>query len=616
MAKKTIYMVQPSSCHTDVMPLPYAIAVLHAYALSNEDIVQEFNFADYIFEKKPLDEVVAAMQEPYAVFFSCYIWNYEYNKALAAAIRQRFPLAFLVFGGHNVPMDYIRAFVDLPFADYIMIGEGELLFEDLLLFFAGKKPADRLYNIAFRSESGALECSMDLNYITDRFVSPYQLGLFDDLVEKNREKYRFSATLETNRGCPFSCAYCDWGLNKARVRFAPEEQILGDIAWIVSHAIYDCYGADSNFGMFPRDARFVEAFCNHKKTSGYPKTFFVSFNKNSDMNVLTISEALHHADMLQGATLSFQSLNPDTLEAIGRKNLDLGYFSDMMKEYHKRHVPTYSELILGLPLETQESFMNGIGTLIACGQHVAVDVYECCVLPNSDLGQPKSLKKYGILTQRLPFRRFDVRQNEEVQEYSNIIVGTSTMSKQDWRDCNIFFNVVSAFHFGKLFHCIALYLHMEHDLSYDCIYNSVIHHLKSNQGSVWQELFQRMETQLDAIANGNGSWLFGWEEQHLSATSFRDAIMKVVIKHYTDYLKQLEELVVLYSDSPDFAKQLVRFQAFCIKTRIDRNLAREEVFQYNFSDYFSALFVGEDATLLQGWYHLTGDDILRSIVAE
>ena len=616
MAKKKIYMVQPSSCHTDVMPLPYAIAVLHAYVMNNEHIAQEYDFAEYIFEKKPITYVLDMMQEPYAVFFSCYIWNYEYNKALAVAIKEKFPCAKLVFGGHNVPMDYTRAFTELPFADYIMIGEGELLFEDLLLFFAGKKPADQLYNIAFRSESGAIECNMDLSYITDRFVSPYQLGLFDNLVEKNREKYRFSATLETNRGCPFSCAYCDWGLNKARVRFAPEEQILGDIAWIASHAIYDCYGADSNFGMFPRDARFVEAFCNHKKTSGYPKTFFVSFSKNSDMNVLAISEALHHAGMLQGATLSFQSLNPDTLEAIGRKNLDLGYFSDMMKEYHKRRVPTYSELILGLPLETKESFMNGIGTLIACGQHVAVDVYECCVLPNSDLGQPESLKKYGILTQRLPFRRFDVRENEEVQEYSNIIVGTSTMSKQDWRDCNVFFNFVSAFHFGKLFHCIALYLHKEHGLSYDRIYNSLIHCMKSKQGSVWQELFCRVEIQLDAIANGNGSWLFDWKEQNISAMSFREAIIKVVIKNYAEYIRLLEELLVFYSGSADFAKQLVRFQAFCIKTRIDQNLVREEVFQYNFIEYFSTLFMGEEATLLQGQYPVTGDCMLRSIIAE
>lgn len=125
-----------------------------------------------------------------------------------------------------------------------------------------------------------------------------------------------------------------------------------------------------------------------------------------------------------------------------------------------------------------------------------------------------------------------------------------------------------------------------------------------------------METQLDAIANGDGSWLFNWKEQRIFATSFRNAITKVALKNYDDYLNQLEDIVALHSDSTGFAKQLVRFQSFCIKTRIDRNLEREEVFQYNFNEYFSALFAGEEATLLQGRYPLAGDGMLRSIITE
>ena len=616
MSKKTIYMVQPSSYHTEVMPLPYAIAVLHAYVLSNEIIMQEFDFSEYIFEKKPINEIVDNMINPYAVFFSCYIWNYEYNKVLAIAIKKKFPDVILVFGGHNVPMNYNLAFEELPFADFIMIGEGELLFEDLLLLFAGRKKHEDLRNIAYRSDSGIIVCKMQLDYVSDSFVSPYQMGLFDDIIEKNKDKYKFSATLETNRGCPFSCAYCDWGLNKVKVRFAPEEQILNDIDWISNNSIYDCYGADSNFGMFKRDINFAEALCACKNKNGYPKTFFVSFSKNSDMNVLKISDALNRAGMLQGATLSFQSLNPDTLEAIGRKNLDLKYFSDMMKEYHKRRIPTYSELILGLPLETKESFMEGIGTLIACGQHASIDVYECCSLPNSDLGQIGNLEKYKIITQRLPFRRFDIHDAEEIQEYSNIIVGTSTMSKQDWRDCNVFFNIVSVFHFKKLFHCVAMYLHTEYALSYEEIYNFVICSFKREKGTVWEELFNRIENQLDAISNGQGSWLFDWEEYGVFSSSFKNAITKVLLENYDDYLVRIENMIKVYCDSTDISKQLVEFQSFCIKTKLDRNLNRSKVFRYNFLDYFSAIILGEAPTLLKGEFYLTGSDILQSVICE
>ena len=40
--------------------------------------------------------------------------------------------------------------------------------------------------------------------------SPYLTGVFDDIIANNPE-YVFNATLETNRGCPFACTFCDWG---------------------------------------------------------------------------------------------------------------------------------------------------------------------------------------------------------------------------------------------------------------------------------------------------------------------------------------------------------------------------------------------------------------------
>ena len=45
----------------------------------------------------------------------------------------------------------------------------------------------------------------------DKVPSPYLVGIFDDLIKEN-PKERWLASWETNRGCPFSCTYCDWGL--------------------------------------------------------------------------------------------------------------------------------------------------------------------------------------------------------------------------------------------------------------------------------------------------------------------------------------------------------------------------------------------------------------------
>lgn len=613
MEKRNIYMVQPSSEHTDVMPLPYAIGVLHAYVCSNEEIMNGFSFAEYIFEKKDIAQTALQMQEPFAVFFSSYIWNYEYNRMLAREIRRRHPSARIVFGGHNVPMDLQKAAFELPFADYLILGEGERPFEDLLLCFLGRKEEGELVNIAIRREDGTLACREDPAYVADRFASPYQLGLFDGIVSRYRSRYRFSATLESNRGCPFQCGYCDWGLNRVRVRFAPEEQIRQDIVWISEKGIDECYGADSNFGMFDRDLSFAKLLASRKDQTGYPKTFFVSFSKTSDLRVLEIASVLHASSMLQGATLSFQSLNPETLSAIGRRNLDLDYFARMMREYHLRRIPTYSELILGLPRETKESFQSGIAQLMECGQHSAIDVYECCLLPNSNLGQRDSIERYGITARRLPFRRFDIREREEIQEYANIVVSTNSMSMGDWRDCNLFYQVVSALHFGKLFHCVALYLHARHRVSYDALYAGILAEWRAMRGTVWGELVLRVSNKLDRIAENGEGWLFSWPDEGLRDVSLRTAFTKIVLRHYDDFMGQIERVLNRYARDEALSAQIARFQALCIKTKAERGAIMRQSFQYDFVPFFDALYLGERAVLEKQTTTVTGDDIRRSI---
>ena len=77
---------------------------------------------------------------------------------------------------------------------------------------------------------------------------------------------------------------------------------------------------------FEQDANYAKALIEAKRQYGFPKRFYVSFSKKSDERVFNITKAFNEANMLQGATLSFQSLNEATLEAIGRKNMGLEKF--------------------------------------------------------------------------------------------------------------------------------------------------------------------------------------------------------------------------------------------------------------------------------------------------
>ena len=111
-----------------------------------------------------------------------------------------------------------------------------------------------------------------------------------------------------------------------------------------------------------------------------------------------ICNTLNSVGMDRGATISYQTLSPAALKNIGRENLTLDHFSELLHKYNEAGVATYSELILGFPGETYESFCRGICTLLEQGQHSSLFVYLCELLPNAVMKSDSSWKFKGWYT--------------------------------------------------------------------------------------------------------------------------------------------------------------------------------------------------------------------------
>ena len=70
----------------------------------------------------------------------------------------------------------------------------------------------------------------------------------------------------------------------------------------------------------------------------------------------------------------------------------------MARRFTADKVETYSDLILGLPGETYESFRNGVDKLIRLGQHNRIQFNNLTILPNAEMGNPDYLKKFEMVT--------------------------------------------------------------------------------------------------------------------------------------------------------------------------------------------------------------------------
>ena len=88
---KNIYFIQVGFAFDKSVYLPYATGTIVAYCKNQPDIASEYDFKEIIFRRDDIEKVVSGMESPYLVAFSTYVWNVEYNKALARAVKEKYP---------------------------------------------------------------------------------------------------------------------------------------------------------------------------------------------------------------------------------------------------------------------------------------------------------------------------------------------------------------------------------------------------------------------------------------------------------------------------------------------------------------------------------------------
>ena len=73
--------------------------------------------------------------------FSVYIWNIEYVLKIAKEYKKLFPKCKIILGGPEVTFEY-KEIIKEPFTDYIILGEGENVFIELLKIIENNESCD------------------------------------------------------------------------------------------------------------------------------------------------------------------------------------------------------------------------------------------------------------------------------------------------------------------------------------------------------------------------------------------------------------------------------------------------------------------------------------------
>jgi len=513
MSKKNIYLFEINDIIANQIKLPYSTGLIWSYCLQDQTITDNYNLDGWFYYRQEVDDILSQINNPHIIGFNCFVWNYEYNKQIAELIKKKYPNCIIVFGGWQVPIaDRNQGFfVDYPYVDIIVHGEGEIAFNDVLLEALKDEPD-------WKSITGCSIPNDDLTtFVTpsrpriddiDKMPSPYLNGLFDELVAKCDHDYVLETTIETTRGCPYACTFCEIGTKYYnKIKRQSYEKVKKEIDWISDNKVEFIYNADSNFGLFPEHLDVTKYMVQKKKETGYPAKHRCDWAKNKADKIIPLAKIFTEAGMDKGITIALQSMNPNVLKAVKRQNVDNGKLEKFFEMYNDEELTSYVELILGLPEETLDSFMDGVCKTMELGQHNYIGIYSLTALPNTPFGDPEYIKQYGlnVINTYTAFNHYDITEENDF-EREDMIAGSNTMTYNEYKRAHIFRWVVMFGHYLGTVQYISRFLHNVKGISYREFYEGLLEYMYDNPDSFVGKELQKTVNSLEAVLAVEQPW--------------------------------------------------------------------------------------------------------------
>lgn len=582
---KNVYFAQPSNKLLGSVYLPYSVGAIAAYSWQFEDIRAKYKLGEFIFIQEDISEVVSSLESPYLVGFSCYMWNTEYNLSLAKEIKKKYPECITVFGGPDVPenTDYLEKY---EFIDIVMCSEGEVAFKKLFDALDRNLPLETVNNICFRKDGLAFASPKELPGDISYFPSPYTSGIFDSIL--NNPKYKgmqFDVVFETNRGCPHNCIFCYWGHCKSKLRCFPIEKVKAEIDWFVNHKIEFCFCTDGNFGVFERDEEIADYIIKQKKLYGYPKKLESLASKIKNDRVFNIYHKLSKAGMNNGASIACQSLSDEVLEIVGRKGMSFDELSSTLHRYINAGIATYTDLMLGLPGDTYESFCQSLLGVVEAGQHQMINIFPFEMLPNTAINTPEFLDKYAVKTvkSRLCLTKIKKGEPNSLGSRSEIVVETNTMSRNDWRNAFRISTLVQGFHCMGLLVFIAVWLRREKNISYYDFYTS-LYEWSETENNFIKSVTDRVCACLDGFLEGKENLGFADKKLGDIFWQFQEGQFVLAALESEKFYADIKEFVKRFNPNPDEFEDVMLYQQKMLVTPETKNETVE--FRYDWNEYF------------------------------
>jgi radical SAM superfamily enzyme YgiQ (UPF0313 family) len=438
---------------SDVYPLGVAdlATYLQAYARTKQPL-------DITLFREPQDLKTAIDKAPPDVLgLSSYAWNHNLSCNFARYVKARSKATLTIMGGPNFPLTvgeqatFLRG---MPEIDVFIQGptyEGERAFlncmnrlDEVGCAIEGLQEEPVPGSFWINRRTGEFEAGGEVTRIRDldEIPSPYLAGLMDPFF-----KTGYFPMLQIARGCPFSCTFCNSGVDSNNKIFAHSiENVKADLTYIaerVKPELPVCF-ADDNFGMYKRDEEVADYIAYLQDRYNWPKYVRTTTGKNNGERIIRVMRKTRGALPM---TAAVQSMNPVVLRNIKRDNIKLETYAQIQDELNRQGMQAYGELILCLPGETRQTFMKAVEDLLDAGAK-RVSAHQLMLLHGAELSNPDSRRQFGFGTRfRLVARDVGNYTGEPVAEVEEMVVETPDFSFADYLKARVFHLLLTIFYY-------------------------------------------------------------------------------------------------------------------------------------------------------------------------
>lgn len=313
--------------------------------------------------------------------FSVHIWNKPFVFKLISMLHKLRPEAKIVVGGPEVAFDAERIFTELPVIDYIIQGEGELVFTALLNSMGNNGSVPQ--HIAY-VKNGKVELNGGITVVEDLSILPFP---YPDLVKINNEHK--IVYYECTRGCPFNCAYCLSGISR-QVRKRPLELVLRDLDRFIAAGVSLVKFVDRTYNL---DEKYFLPMLQHLAVTDTDATFHLEIKAD----ILTDKVLDFLATVPKGRfqmEIGIQSTHQETLKAINRQDNWTRLASNVRRLLSFGNMHIHVDLIAGLPYEDLPTFAKSFNDVYGLEADM-LQLGFLKVLPGTQMR--KETEKHGLL---------------------------------------------------------------------------------------------------------------------------------------------------------------------------------------------------------------------------